>query len=220
MSILKLDILSQHARDAVACSYCFKPDRAREWNRALPRRPQDRSDDVALAPWIGPRYSVAEPRVAVVMLNPGHAPAPHKLNRGKLGRQLRDGEISYEEYNAKLTDLVPKWGFGGIVRWLDAIKLDSMSITFLNVALCAVANDEYFRELFEACFARHTRNIIAALEPHVVLLCGKKELKPYVGSIESLGTKVILTWRYRPMNTGKGKIELQRVRAELEKLAR
>ncbi len=61
--------------------------------------------------------------------------------------------------------------------------------------------------------------MVATLKPQAVLLCGKKELEPYEESIKSLGTNVILTWHYRPMNTGKGKLELQRVRAELDKLA-
>jgi hypothetical protein len=218
MSKLKLDILSQQAREAVSCSYCFMGDRATEWGH-VPERPADRRNDVALVPWVGPHYSTATPRVVVMMLNPGHAAAPHKLTRRDLGLRLRNGEITYEEYNKRLTPLVPKWGFGGVVRWLRALKLEPESITFLNVALCAVANDKYFPKLFETCFNRHTRNFVATLEPDVVLLCGKKELEPYVSSIESLGTKVILTWHYRPMSTIGGKAELQRVRAELDKLS-
>jgi hypothetical protein len=78
-----------------------------------------------------------------------------------------------------------------------------------------VANDRYFKELFDTCLARHTRAFLVALEPDVVLLCGKRQLDPYVDTIESLGTEVILTWHYRPMNTTAGKVELQRVRAQL-----
>ncbi|MCZ6817606.1 MAG: hypothetical protein O7F76_13045, partial [Planctomycetota bacterium] len=191
----------------------------REWGRH-PERPGDRPDDVALAPWVGPRYSTATPRVAVMMLNPGHAAARHKIARKDFGRQFRNGEINYEEYNLKLGPLVREWGFGAVVRWLQAVKLEPEAVAFLNVALCAVANDDYFPELFETCFKRHTRNSLAALRPDVVLLCGKKQLAPYVSSIESLGIKVILTWHYRPMSTGKGKAELQRVRTQLDKLAR
>ena len=105
-----------------------------------------------------------------------------------------------------------------MVRWLRAIKLDPETIAFLNVALCAVANDKYFPKLFETCFERHTRNLVATLEPDVVLLCGKKELEPYATSIESLGTKVILTWHYNPALMSRGNVELQRIRAELDKL--
>ena len=105
-----------------------------------------------------------------------------------------------------------------MVRWLQAINLEPEMIAFLNVALCAVADDKYSKDLFTTCFERHTRKLVATLEPDVVLLCGKKQLKPFVSSIESLGMKVILTSHYRPMYTGKGKAELQRVRAELDKL--
>ncbi len=217
MSKLKLEILSQQTHDAIACSYCFMRERAKDWGH-VPERPADRRDDVPFLPWVGPRYSTATPRVMVMMLNPGHAAAQHKLIRRDLGHQLRSGEITYEEYNTALTPLVPKWGFGGVVRWLEALKLEPETISFLNMALCAVANDDYFSKLFETCFERHTRNLVVTLEPHVVLLCGKKELNPYASSIESLGAKVILTWHYRPMNTRKGKAELRRVRAELDKL--
>lgn len=192
-------------------------DRAEEWGH-VPERPANRRDDVALVPWVGAHYSTSTPRVVVMMLNPGHAAAPHKLIRRDLGHQLRNGDITYEEYNTKLTPFVPKWGFGGVVRWLRAINLEPETVTFLNVALCAVANDKYFLKLFETCFERHTRNLVATLEPDVVLLCGKKDLARYASSIESLGTTVILTWHYRGMHTGKGKAELQRVRAELDKL--
>jgi len=218
MNNLKLEILSQQAQEAVACSYCFMPERTLDWKRVPPTRPPDRPDDVAMAPSVGSRYSMTSPRVTVVMMNPGHAPAQHKVVRQKLGRRLKDGEISYEEYNRKLALLVPEWGFGGVVRWLRALKLEPESIAFLNLALCAVAGDRYFPELFGTCFIRHTRNMMATLEPDAVVLCGKKWLEPYEESIKSLGTNVILTWHYRPMNTGKGKTELQRVRAELDKL--
>ena len=218
MSTLNLEVLDQQAHRAVACSYCFVDDPLRKWGH-VPERPADRRDDVALVPWVGSRYPATSPRVVVMMLNPGHAAAPHKLTRRDLGHQLRDGKISYSEYNTRLTPLVPKWGFGGVVRWLRAINLEPEAISFLNVALCAVANDDYFPQLFKACFSRHTRDLLASLEPQVVLLCGKKELEPYVGEIEALGTKVILTWHYRPMNTAKGKAELLRVRAELDKLS-
>ena len=123
-------------------------------------RPPDRIDDVALAPRVGSRYSTANPRVVVVMMNPGQKTAQHKFTRQDLGQQLNKGDISYEEYNRKLADLVPKWGVGGIKRWLNAISLEPESIAFLNIALCAVANDDYFPELFETCFSKHTRKMV------------------------------------------------------------
>jgi hypothetical protein len=217
MNTLNLEILGEKAREAVACSYCFMSDRAREWGH-IPLRPVSRPDDVAFAPWVGPRYSTATPRVAVMMLNPGHAAAPHKLKRRDFGHQLRNGAITYEEYNQRLTPLVQEWGFGGIVRWLKAISLEPETIAFLNMALCAVADDRYFPELFRTCFDRHTHDLLATLHPDVVLLGGKKELAPYTSIVESLGIKVILTWHYRGMNTTRGKRELERVRAELDKI--
>ncbi len=218
MSTINLEILGNQARRTVACNYCFSNERDEEWGK-VPTRPIDREDDVAAAPWVSAGYKTSSPRVVVMMLNPGHAAADHKQRRKQLGIQLRDGAITYDEYNNELAQLVPKWGFGRVVKWINSIGLDSSEIAFLNVALCAVANDQYFPELFETCFARHTRSILSTLSPHVVLLCGKKQLEPYVEPIESLGSKVILTWHYRPMNTTKGKAELQRVRTELEKLA-
>ncbi len=213
----KLKNLSHQAREAVACKYCFMSERATEYGQ-VPQRPADREDDVAVPPWVGSRYWDATPRVAVMMLNPGHAAAAHKLKRRDLGHQLRNRSITYKEYNEKLTELVPQWGFGGVVRWLRAIKLEPETIAFLNMALCAVANDKYFEKLFDTCFERHTRAFLKTLDPNVVLLCGKKQLKPFTNLIESLRTKVILTWHYRPMHTARGKAELQRVRVQLDKL--
>ena len=184
----------------------------------MPRRPPDRPDDVAFAPWVGSRYTTSRPRVAVMMLNPGHAPASHKLARRDLLRRFGVGVIAYEEYCKQLASLIPQWGFGRVIRWFQELGLEPEKIAFLNMALCAVADDSYFPQLFESCFERHTRAFSATLEPDVVLLCGKKELSPYTGAIESLGIKVILTWHYRPMHTQAGRKELQRVRAKLDNL--
>ena len=217
MSNLSLKVLNQKAGKAVACNYCFMSDRMREWG-IVPQRPMDRPDDLPMLPWVGERYFAARPRVVIMMLNPGHAAAAHKLTRKELGQQFRSGKIDYVQYNKRLTPLVPEWGFGKVVRWLRAVRLDPDTIAFLNVALCAVAKDKYFLGLFKACFERHTRNIVASLKPDIVLLCGKKDLKPFVGQIESISPKVILTWHYRPMDTDRGKAELERVRIELERL--
>jgi hypothetical protein len=209
--------MGEQARKAVGCSYCFVNERATEWGR-LPERPADRKDDVAVPPWVGEHYWDATPRVVVMMLNPGHATADHKLMRRDLGHNLRDRTITYEDYNKQLIKLVPQWGFGAVLRWLQAIELEIGTIAFLNMALCAVANDKYFSQLFETCFAQHTRAFLVTLAPDVVILCGKRELAPYANAIESLGPKVLLTWHYRPMNTTAGKAELQRVRRELDAL--
>lgn len=206
------------ARDAAACTYCFSSDRLKKWDH-VPKRPADRPDDVAVAPYIGKDYASSDPRVVVMMLNPGHAAAEHKLIRKDVGKQLRDGAITYEEYNRRLSALIPKWGFGGIARWLRALELEQETIAFLNVALCAVAEDKYFPLLFETCFDRHTRLMLEALEPNVVLLCGKKQLAPYVDSIKALGTEVVLTFHYRPMHTTSGQAELRRVRERLDELS-
>jgi hypothetical protein len=115
--LIDLGALSDRARAAVACSYCFTSDRAREWKR-VPRRPADRPDDVAFAPWFGRRYPSTTPRVAIMLLNPGHKAALHKLKRRDLGHQLRDGVIAYEDYLKHLTPLVEEWGSprGAVVR--------------------------------------------------------------------------------------------------------
>jgi hypothetical protein len=205
------------AREAVGCSYCFMNERATEWGR-VPERPANRRDDVAVPPWVGAHYWDTAPRVVVMMLNPGHATASHKHIRRDLGHQLRDGTITYDDYNKQLIELVPQWGFGAVLRWLQAIELETRSIAFLNMALCAVANDNYFSQLFETCFMRHTQTFLVTLAPDVVILCGKRELEPYANAIECLGPKVLLTWHYRPTNTTAGKAELQRVRRELDAL--
>ena len=210
----RLPILSEQSRRAVQCTFCFCPDRSAEW-AFVPTRPANRPDDVAVPPYVGPDYWSARQRIAVMMLNPGHAAAEHKMMRRDLGRKLRDGEIDYTSYNEQLAELLPKWGFGGVVRWLNAVGLNANEVAFLNMALCAVDNDKYFPELFRTCFERNTRNLLETLKPHVVLLCGKKQLEPYVSAIERLGTRTILTWHYRPMNTKRGQAEIQRVRATL-----
>lgn len=217
-NLAQLTAISELARGAVACSHCFLPARLTEWN-SVPARPADRPDDVAAAPWVGPKYLSSSPRIAVVMLNPGQAAARHKLVRRDLGQRLREGNMTFAAYTQGLAPLVSDWGFGAVSRWITAVGLSPDNIAFLNMALCAVANDAYFPKFFEACFARHTRNIIATLEPEAVVLCGKQELAAFVSPIRALGPHVILTWHYRPMNTTAGQREIARVRGELSRLS-
>jgi hypothetical protein len=107
------------------------------------------------------------------------------------------------------------------VPWSDGFTQSALSpngLPFLTWPFCAVADDGYFDGLFRTCFWRHTRGMLACLNPDVVLLAGKKELEPYLASIESMGPQVILTWHYRPMNTEAGKRESERVQTQLNRL--
>lgn len=143
--------LNRMMSEAIACNYCFMNDRKHEWN-SVPQRPESRMDDLPVLPWVGDRYFRVRPRVIVMMLNPGHAAATHKLDRRDLGKQFKGGRSDYEEYNKCLIPLVPQWGFGKISKWLNAIGLEPERIAFLNMALCAVANDKYADiPLFTTC---------------------------------------------------------------------
>lgn len=55
-----LGALSQRAREAVGCSYCFMNERSREWG-CVPQRPADRPDDVPFVPWFGRHYPLSTP---------------------------------------------------------------------------------------------------------------------------------------------------------------
>jgi hypothetical protein len=74
-----------------------------------------------------------------------------------------------------------------VVRWLRALGLEKERIAYLNMALCAVADDAYFDGLFRSCFHRHTRGMLACLAPDVVVLAGKKELEPYLAQLLQWG---------------------------------
>ncbi|MEM7680636.1 MAG: hypothetical protein AAF288_01635 [Planctomycetota bacterium] len=208
---VSLDVLQPLAHRAVECDHCFRPERQAEWGRVAVR-PAAGADTVPKLPYVGKRYGDAAPRVLVMMLNPGGKPAAHKPQRSRLGADFRDAGISYPQYVEGLARLVPQWGFGAVVRWLKMIGLRPDEVCWLNVALCGVAGDDYFPELFATCFEKHTRRMIRAITPDVVLLCGKTKLKPFVKPIADLGPQVCLTSHYRPMYTNTGQKEIARVR--------
>jgi hypothetical protein len=114
--------------------------------------------------------------------------------RKSLGKALASGAISYKSYCDELQKLIPEWGYGRVLEWFEQLELAPAEIAYSNIALCAVANDQYTDELFEQCFARHTSRVVASLRPDLVLLCGKKRLRGFVERIEGLGTRVVLTW--------------------------
>lgn len=217
MSDERFSILAEQSRCAVKCTYCFSNARVGHWQH-VPKRPANRPDDVAAVPYVGTQYWDRSPRVAVMMLNPGGAAADHKLARRDAGLALGKGEIDYACYNETMATLLPKWGFGRVLQWINAVGFSADEIAFLNMALCAVERDAYFPELFEACFAQNTRHMLITLKPSVLLLCGRKQLSALVPMIEDLGIKTILTWHYRPMHTTPGKAEIQRVRDLLDQI--
>lgn len=155
-------------RSAMDCTACFAPGSELH----LP------TIDVPQPRWVGPMYHSAEPRVLIVMLNPGQGDGPQleqNLNLKELLHRYKSGSASFAavlEFQSKHMQI---WGRpqGKFLPFYTSnlgLKLDSLS--FLNIALCATKENKYPRYMLSQCFARHTSAVTIALRPQVILLSG------------------------------------------------
>ena len=149
---------------AMQCRFCF----ALKLRPAFVDLPQPR--------WIGPDYWITRPRVAVVMLNPGSGTfrsdgadaALRSLLHAFAGGEDRLSEILEHQRRD-----IPSWGRGRFARFfLEGARLRLEQLALLNLAWCATQSNEYPPEMLHACFSRHTRRLLQALAPELVILSG------------------------------------------------
>jgi hypothetical protein len=154
------------ARRAVACSACFEERLA---NRA--------EVDLAQPRWIGRSYWVAEPRVAIVMLNPGSGEARSDSANARL-RSLLHGFANGTTHLDEIFDHqgrdIPNRGNGGSFKrfFLEGAGLQLDQIALANIAWCATKGNVYPGPMLKRCFERHTRPLLTMLRPDVIVLSG------------------------------------------------
>ena len=148
--------LESLCHDAVACRVCFNRHglRSAYVNIAQPR-------------WVGPQYWSANPRIVILMLNPG-AGKSHEEN--KFFKKIL---WQFKERQAKLCDVfdyqkadMPNWGRGKFwAFYIEGLGLPIDEIAFANLAWCATEGDKYPRRMLQECFERHTFGLLKFLKP-------------------------------------------------------
>ena len=153
------------ARDAVRCRVCFE---------SLPLQPA--FVDLAQRRWVGPRYWSAEPRIVVILVNPGAGRGWADQRNEKLRRLLREFASDQTKLDAVLKyqrDDLPNWGRGRFWRfYIDGVGLDPDQIALANNAWCATRGNRYPSRMLSECFSRHTARLLSTLVPEVVILAG------------------------------------------------
>jgi hypothetical protein len=72
--------------------------------------------------------------------------------------------------------------------YLNGLYLDQDEVAFANVAWCATRDNVYPGTMLRRCFVWHTRPLLEALGPHVVLAAGAKA-QAFAREISELSSK-------------------------------
>lgn len=134
--------------------------------------------DVPQPRWVGPGYHAANPRVLVVMLNPGQGDGPQleqNLVLKDLLHQYKRRAVPFSDVLAFQGKHMQAWGRPQgrfLPFYTTSLGLALESLSFLNIALCATKENKYPRHMLARCFAAHTSSVAVALQPDVVLLSG------------------------------------------------
>ena len=128
--------------------------------------------------WVGPAYRASNPRVLVVMLNPGQGDGPQleqNMRLRSLLHQYKRREVGFSAVVNFQREHMRTWGrpqgrFLPFYTTSLALELDALS--FINIALCATKENKYPRSMLSRCFDAHTGSIACELQPNVVLLSG------------------------------------------------
>ena len=177
-------------REAVRCRYCFD-----QFGLHAP------AIDIAQPRWVGSQYWTADPRVLVVMLNPGSG--DFRLDSADsrsrdLIRAFADGSGELDAVLDHQLGDIPNWGRGRFYGfYVDSLGLKLAATAFANIAWCATRGNGYPTRMLDACFSRFTERLVKILQPSVVLLSGAKTHR-YALEIRELlpGAQVIPTLHY------------------------
>lgn len=178
------------AKQAVACSACFH------------RRLAERAFvDLAQPRWIGPDYWTTDPRVVIVMLNPGSG----AFRSDGADDRLRDllhgfasGATPLEAVFTHQAHDIPHWGRGRFKTFfLDGVSLQLDRLALVNIAWCATKGNTYPSAMLEACLARHTLPLLRLLRPDRIVLSGSNT-HPFTERIRSVipHARVLPTFHY------------------------
>ena len=207
--------VTQLARAAVACNFCFEtPGLSRP--RVAHAQPR----------WIGADYWHSRPRTAFLLLNPGSGESRNDRADVKFNTLLEDfaaGTRSLDEVLAHQREDMHEWGHGRFLRFYSAhlgLRLDR--IAFLNVAWCATKSNVYPDSMLKECFGRHTLPLLRILQPDLLLLSGSKTRQFQAEIAVALPTarvEPMLHYAHRE-GTAADAAELQRVKLILQSASR
>jgi hypothetical protein len=128
--------------------------------------------------WVGPAYHSSNPRVLVVMLNPGQGDGPRLEQNLRLRNLLHRYKRRVVGFNAVLEfqrEHMCVWGRPQgrfLPFYTTSLGLELDALSFINIALCATKENKYPRSMLDRCFEAHTASIACALQPDIVLLSG------------------------------------------------
>lgn len=153
---------------AMGCDACFFP--GSKLHLPTVDLPQPR--------WVGPSYHTSDPRVMIVMLNPGQgdgAQLGQNILLKNLLHRYKRKEVGLRTVFQFQREHMGVWGRpqGRFVPFYTAaLGLELGSLAFLNIALCATRENRYPRSMLSRCFEAHTAAIASTLQPDMVLLSG------------------------------------------------
>lgn len=185
-----LDVIDLY-RKAGSCTVCFDKNYGNVPIGGC-RLPQPR--------WIGPQYWREFRRVVVCMINPGTSGAVEEEFETLL-KNFYAGKAEFDSLNLYFKKVMPRWGMGAYLRSIkDDLHLNLEKIALMNLALCPMSHSSgknyYPRAAIYECYKRHTREIMKALKPQIIVLCGSAthELSAIVE--QDIGCKTVLAPHY------------------------
>jgi hypothetical protein len=206
--------VTQLARAAVACNFCFE---TLGLGRPRVAHAQPR--------WIGADYWQSRPRVAFLLINPGSGESRNDRADVRFNTLLEDfaaGTRTLEEVLAHQREDMHEWGRGRFLQFYSAhlgLRLDR--IAFLNVAWCATKSNAYPDPMLKECFGRHTLPLLRILQPDLLLLSGSKTRQfatEITAAISTVRVEPMLHYAHRE-GTAADAAEMQRVKLILQSVS-
>ena len=171
--------LKSSYKQAMSCNFCFKHQLIQHGSviKAQPR-------------WIGSEYFSSDERVCVLTINPGDIGPKSNILKLKSSDYLNElielfqnDQLSWIELMKFLEKDMPNWGVGNkyMRLYFDYLGLKPNKSAFLNIMLCSAKKKNsrgqflnyYSQRTMQNCFNLHTKKILEALDPNIVILSGK-----------------------------------------------
>jgi len=156
--------------------------------------------DIASPRWVGPKYWEANPRILILMLNPGSGDG----RRDGKDAHFRNILHAFKNGSASLNDIfehqvqdMPNWGNKGrfLKFYEEGLGLNLSDVAFGNIAWCPTKQNKYPSKMLARCFTTHTDSLIQILNPDVVLLSGKNT-HHFEKDIQKPNRRIIKTLHY------------------------
>jgi len=177
--------------------------------------------DIAQPRWVGPAYWAAQPRVAILMINPGGGGSRSHSSTDRTRAVIHSfaaGSGTFDEVLEHQAQDIPSWGRGRFAAfYLAGLGLALNKIALANVAWCATLGDRYPANMLKTCFSRHTGRLLQILSPDFLLVSGSSahDFVEQIG-LDLPGAKIVPTLHYAHRKGQAAQTrELERVRSQL-----